>query len=181
MCTILTRLFRLRCVNTATVEFNSFTNDSRLKKDNVALFIELELLTTGEHVVVGTSHLYYKSKAARDQQAQCLIDEGIQFANGTQIVLCGDFNCMPQSDTIERFASAGLSSDYQAQMDEGEVATFLGGKNSKKFYDFIFHSSGLRANRLLSLPNCGETLLPNEFLSSDHVAVVEDLIITQAK
>mmetsp|Transcript_3222 Transcript_3222/g.4648 ORF Transcript_3222/g.4648 Transcript_3222/m.4648 type:complete len:382 (-) Transcript_3222:7-1152(-) len=176
-CAIFFNTERFQLVSKKSVEFNSHTNNPRLKKDNIALFVTLECIPSGKRIVAGTTHLFYKSKEARDQQAACFLEQAKVIAGEIPFVLCGDFNCMPQSDTISRFTDAALQNGLDFLIEREEFATFLGGKNSKKWYDFLFHSVGLDSLGVLSLPNCGESLLPNEQLSSDHVALVEDFLL----
>jgi endonuclease/exonuclease/phosphatase family metal-dependent hydrolase len=168
-------LSRFRLVDQLDIEFNSYT-EPNLWKDNVGLVVLLERLDSKNQIAVATTHLYYKSKQAREQQAQCFIQNSLRFAGKQGLVLCGDFNCSPNSDEIHWFRSAGFQSGFDEMMNSGQHASFLGGKHSKKWYDFIFHTSQFSAAQVLSMPHCGSTLLPNSQVSSDHVALVEDLV-----
>lgn len=149
-------------------------------KENIVLLVCLESCLSKKRFTVVTSHFYYKSKLIRNQQADFCIDKAQKsLLEGKPVVLCGDFNCMPDNDTIEKFQSFGLCSGYQDLMNCNQFATFLGGKHSKKWYDYIFHSKTFKATSILSLPKCGETLLPNTQLSSDHLALVSDISFTE--
>jgi len=166
-------------LNVLKLEFNEYTNNTRLKKDNVGLFVELKSTSTNHVVVFGTTHLYYKSSDARNQQADCFLKYGLEFASKNPVVVCGDFNCMPSNETIKKFYDIGLECGFESliQNTQPKYSTFLGGKNSAKWYDFIFHSTDLIVSQVLSVPHQGQTLLPNSQFSSDHVALVEDIYI----
>ena len=94
-------------------------------------------------LAVWNAHLDHRSKLARLQSAQLLRRHALEAE--IPMILCGDFNCTPNSAPIAELTRPGLRDAHaHAAHVEGEVATFCGfdqalsGENHR--IDYVFAS-----------------------------------------
>lgn len=90
-------------------------------KHNVALMAKFkDTYNDDKEFVASTAHLYWNPSKPRVKEAQAyfLKKKLIQFANNSSIILCGDFNSQPQSNTIN------ILSQGQQKFIKGNVYCF---------------------------------------------------------
>lgn len=86
------------------VFFESFKNPNRFKKGNKALVIELESFKTNEKYIIVNTHLHWDPSEEDVKQFQFLellnyLED--RYNKNEQLILCGDFNSLPESEQIQ--------------------------------------------------------------------------------
>jgi endonuclease/exonuclease/phosphatase family metal-dependent hydrolase len=129
----------------------------------------------GKLILFGTTHIYYKDEEAKKLQIRELISKATELKElweVSQCILTGDFNVPPHHPMInwmkelKDFTSVFLDG---APADAPHPYTSFGG--SASHIDYIWYSKGtLDLVGYVPLPNL-PMLLPNESLSSDHIAI----------
>jgi mRNA deadenylase 3'-5' endonuclease subunit Ccr4 len=82
-------------------------------------------------------------------------------------LVCGDFNCTPDSAAVHMMGGAGFS-----QTHAPSAGATYGANGQAKMIDYIFYRGALRPEPLPVVGVRDETVLPNASQPSDHVPVV---------
>lgn len=164
---------------------------------HVALLVELQPLDRlKQPLLVATTHLKFgEAEDLRLAQAKILLRSIEQFGN-EQILLCGDLNCLPNSDTYN-FLSQRLHSAYQdLEGDENGLCTatnanVCGEQGFAEIIDycFLWDKDSLRRRwrppskvslrqQLGATATAVPTLLRGGHWPSDHFPVAVDLVLT---
>ncbi|MBA4186647.1 MAG: hypothetical protein C0467_01375 [Planctomycetaceae bacterium] len=86
-------------------------------------------------------------------------------------VICGDFNCAPDSAVIQTMQDAGFTF---AHINSPQIRTAVANGRAL-LIDYVFHTTGLRARPSLPPAIADDTKLPSEEQPSDHLAVLTAL------
>lgn len=173
-------------MDSLAIEFNKIAEEDFMLKDNIALCVIAKDLNSGRRVCVATSHLYYKGRntghillnskdeRVKQVQAEQFLAIAKSFAQGTPMILCGDFNATPSSKIFDMTTSIGFYSVYH-HPDASKITQrpYTSMTDRPKMVDYIFYSNQLQLSAFLPLPD-EPVLLPNDNLSSDHIMIRGD-------
>lgn len=176
-----------------------FTKKKDWHKDGTAIFFkkEVELLWSHVHwysqsnqfflatklrfcnteLYVVSTHLKAKKpyENIRTSQAKELVNY-LEALENIPIIVCGDFNSLPDSETQEVLKSSplGLLNPYQEVLGGTQFTTLKHRKTlEKKTEDYIWYK-GLQVTGVYSLPTeeeIGPLALPSEQYPSDHLSL----------
>ncbi|WP_053376068.1 endonuclease/exonuclease/phosphatase family protein [Paenibacillus sp. FJAT-27812] len=95
--------------------------------------------TDGEECLIFNTHLDHISEEARNRGAM-LIRDRMDAVTGTAAILTGDFNCEPESRTVEILNQAGLHHTYSSHKETKPGCTYHGfeGGDEGEPIDYIF-------------------------------------------
>ena len=157
-----------------------YTEEREKPATQLALIVKLAFHE--RPLCIAVTHLKAKGfPAIRLQQAQQLISNLDSFAQGSPVVVCGDFNAVPTEPVYQHMSSHSgtqLASAYCVAF-KGEPSytswKFRPGKELKYTIDYIWYSTGgLLLNSVLGLPSVeeiGPDALPMLQYPSDHLSL----------
>lgn len=137
--------------------------------------------SSGIEFVVFNTHFDHIGKIARNNSAGLLLEKIKELANGRTVVITGDFNATPYSETIQIMTENNgqrtlLNSSQEAQLSYGPQWTFHDfGKVpplERETIDYIFVGQGVK---VLKYGVLSEDI--NEVYLSDHCPVLIQLVI----
>ncbi len=136
--------------------------------------------TTGREFCFYNTHLDHVSEEARSKGIELVVAHAAENCKDLPIVLTGDFNAYPDSDTYKR--AAALLRDAKSVSESGHGGPELtfqkyGGLSGKRLenpqpIDYIFVSSGVRV-----LSHVTMDAMPGGAYASDHFPVVAGLVM----
>ena len=178
-------------------------------RNNIALFGVFENLKNGRKLIVGNAHLYWDENFSYVKYAQAMkFLEEAKFLSEThecEVVLCGDFNSMPNSNVFNLFLGkepfltkislvdseiesiykgnpTSLKSAYENYTDSGHPQFTNFAEDFSGCLDHIFYSGHLDTVQISSLPSeeeCkSEKALPNSKYPSDHLPLFAKFVFT---
>jgi len=126
----------------------------------------------GERWFVLNTHLDHRSENARVLGAQMILDFVAERADGDPVVVTGDFNDVPESETLRRFTAGGQLVDLfaRAQVHDGTFHAYTGEPRSR--IDYILAAPGVRVAQAVVLREKPFGLWP-----SDHFPIYADLTL----
>ncbi len=185
--------------------FDSIELQNRFRKGNKALILELKSRETHEKYIIVNTHLHWDPKdedVKLFQMVQLLKHLENRYKKHEKLIICGDFNSLPDSDQIQlilkekpvelqikgfwkkkirnlKYKSA--YSKYRQKNTRNYHPSFTNyTRNFKGNLDYIFYAkkSPLQLKRLLKLPKSGEIseniALPNKYWPSDHLPLMAE-------
>ncbi|KAK7053254.1 Glucose-repressible alcohol dehydrogenase transcriptional effector [Paramarasmius palmivorus] len=129
-CAVFFRKNRYRLLEKKFIEYTDLaqqrqdlktSNDVRerlLSRGNIAVLCLLESLTTGKHILLVNTHIFWdpKFKDVKLVQVGLLTEEIARMRNAgsldTPVILCGDFNSLPDSGVYEFLSSGSVPKDH---------------------------------------------------------------------
>ncbi|OMJ65975.1 hypothetical protein SteCoe_37343 [Stentor coeruleus] len=185
------------------IDFNEESmnrRNSAYRKNNIGIIIVFKHKETNSGIIIGTAHFYWDPDLEYVKFFQGTVFKTIGFTIKSKyslpIILCGDFNCMPESKTIKYLTNQEielnpgveidneilsipkpqefvLKSAYACYNQEGYPKFTNYTPDFKECIDYIMYSEGVNVEELgkvLDLEDlrgvCG---LPNEKYPSDHL------------
>lgn len=144
----------------------------------VASWVLLEDKQTGERYTHINTHLDHVLKTTRQAQMEVLIDCVNKVANGSPIIMTGDFN--DYEDSLVYSVACNSFNDSKkvaVNSDEGRTFTKYGQLTEDSYdgpgaIDFIFVSKELEVDTYKIIKNTVQDIYP-----SDHFPIVADIII----
>lgn len=128
---------------------------------------------TGVSFCYYNTHLDHRGKMAQIKGIEQVVDHAKVNGAGMPMVLTGDFNVLPDSDTYRHAATLLKDSEYLSETPhQGPRMTWHGwGTRQDVYIDFIFVSEG---TRVLS-HRVDDSLVDGQF-PSDHYPVIAELV-----
>ncbi|ESK92029.1 ccr4-not complex subunit ccr4 [Moniliophthora roreri MCA 2997] len=129
-CAVLFRTDRYRLLEKNIIEYTDLAKrledfqslkhvgDRLLSRANIAILCLLESLDTGKHILLVNTHIFWDPnfKDVKIVQVGLLTEEIEKMRNmgssSTPVVLCGDFNSLPDSGVYEFLSSGSLSGQH---------------------------------------------------------------------
>ena len=185
--------------------FETSQLQDRFRKGNKALILEIQSSRTKEKYIVVNTHLHWDPKeedVKLFQMVQLLKYLENRYSRKEKLVICGDFNSLPDSRQIQlllkektqitdfwkkkhrnlKFRSAYSKYRQKNQRSEHPSFTNYTG-NFKGVLDYIFYSrkSPLLLKRILKIPKSGELreniAIPNRKWPSDHLPLLAEFSV----
>lgn len=119
------------------------------------------------------THFDHKSSAAREKQAEVLVDFIVKQNSNQPMIITGDFNCESTSTEYKTIVNSSVVSSSVIAEKKKNVATFHNYGNSNKIIDFIFVTPA--QIHVLNYTVCNEKI--NGDYASDHHPVCIDYYI----
>jgi len=119
------------------------------------------------------THFDHKSSAAREKQAEVLVDFIVKQNSNQPMIITGDFNCESTSTEYKTIVNSSVVSSSGIAEKKKNVATFHNYGNSNKIIDFIFVTPA--QIHVLDYTVCNEKI--NGDYASDHHPVCIDYYI----
>lgn len=144
----------------------------------VASWALLEDKTTGQRYTHINTHLDHVYETTREAQMKVLIECVKKVANGSPIIMTGDFNAYENSQVYAVACESFNDTKKVAETsDEGRTFTKYGQKAEKDHkgpgaIDFIFADKSLEVDTYKIIRNTVQDIYP-----SDHFPIVADIII----
>ena len=141
----------------------------------IASWALLEDKQTGMRYTHINTHLDHKLDSTRDAQMSVLIECVNKVANGSPIVMTGDFNAYEDSSVYAVALESFDNTKYLAKSsDDGPTFTKYGQKepDGKGAIDFIFVSKGTEVETYKIIRNTVQGIYP-----SDHFPIVSDIYL----
>ena len=142
----------------------------------VASWALLEDKETGMRYTHINTHLDHVLETTRESQMKVLIDCVNKVANGSPIVMTGDFNAYEDQSLVYEVACESFNDTKKvaANSDEGRTFTSYGSKeeDGTGAIDFIFADKSLEIDTYKIIRNTVQGIYP-----SDHYPIVADIVI----
>lgn len=147
----------------------------------VATWAILKENTTGKEVFAINTHLDNDGLTARKEGGNLLMKKAMELGKGMPIVLTGDFNDTPDSETIKNITDQSKADHL---FDSKAIATKVSGtdwtfhdfgrlpENERMLLDYIFVSKQIKVTDYEVLPD-----MLNGVFFSDHKAVMAKIVI----
>ncbi len=142
----------------------------------VASWALLEDKETGMRYTHINTHLDHVLEITRESQMKVLIDCVNKVANGSPIIMTGDFNAYEDQSLVYEVACASFNDTKKvaANSDAGRTFTSYGSKaeDGTGAIDFIFADKSLQVDTYKIIRNTVQGIYP-----SDHYPIVADIVI----
>jgi mRNA deadenylase 3'-5' endonuclease subunit Ccr4 len=150
------------------LEFSDAVGDGKIS-GHVALIALLEV--DGQRLGVANTHLKWAAPGTprTEHLGSRQIDELAEVMRAhscAEWVVCGDFNCIPDSDVLDSLRETGFVDAH----GEVEIPTCNANRDARKL-DHVFITGGMTAEPAPIAPIDGHTPLPSEEHASDHLPV----------
>ncbi len=176
------------------VEVNRFVLkdvDTELYTNQVCILAHLKMKCEGKEkeIFVATTHLKAKEgwEQARLQQGAWLLKHLANIVGSKPLVVCGDFNAVPEEEVYQRFCTSELNlhSAYRLLDKDEKEPTYttwkIRDKEVCRTIDYIWFSKDtMQPCALLDFPSVdqiGENRLPSMNYPSDHLSLVADFVL----
>eukprot|EP01080_Neovahlkampfia_damariscottae_P001023 gene1023-9927_t len=173
---------KYKFIDKLTVNFNDVSKDPEYHTDNIGLICIFETIEEiPKRFCVINVHFYWDPSYENVKLGQSnfileFIENNIPKDIG--IILCGDFNSLPESNVYKNFDKNNFES-VNKKLGEPEFTNYT--KNFKGTLDYIFLNSKFKVHQILENVSIDkvqkEIALPNNFFASDHLAVYSEIIL----
>lgn len=147
----------------------------------IASWVMLKEISTGQQIFVVSTHFDHQSQLSRNNSAKLLNEKIDELSDNSQIIVCGDFNDRPNSETyleiINRNNEIELT-DARTVSEEGHHGpefTFIGFDfegNDGDVIDYIFVNDAFKVKKHAYLTDNRNGVFP-----SDHLPVFVELSV----
>ncbi len=142
--------------------------------NRIYTFALLERKSDGERIMIVNTHFDHTSAAAREKQAEVLI-EYLKTITEYPVVLTGDFNCESNSKAYSTILSSGVINSYDVADNRiNRSATFTNYGSSNKIIDFVFVSP--QGTAVTTYRVCDE-MINGDYPSDHHPVLIEYTIL----
>jgi endonuclease/exonuclease/phosphatase family metal-dependent hydrolase len=153
--------------------------DWKANLPRIASWVKLKVIVSNQEVIVVSTHFDHESQLSRNNSARLLKNKLNEIASDLPVIICGDFNDRPESETYRELTSknSGLvlldSRSVSEQIHHGPGFTYTGfdfeGTNGD-IIDYVFINNRFNVIRTAYLTDNRNCIFP-----SDHLPVFVEL------